>query len=215
MGNEKSKEGSGGAGSGGGKKGASKSKKQVSLPAGLPEIENNREYKLVVLGAGGVGKTALSIQFMNGKFVVDYDPTIEDAYKKEYVVNDRGVEKSIVVSIIDTAGQEEYSSGLHEKFIRQGEGFLCVYSITSPASLEKIKEIHEQIAFTKEVEHPPIVIVGNKSDLEKERKVTREQGEALAKQFDCPFMETSAKTAENVTNAIETLLLEIAKKSAK
>lgn len=174
-------------------------------------IEDGREYKLVVLGEGGVGKTAVTIQFMNNKFVSEYDPTIEDAYRKEYKIDDNGTEKNIVVEIIDTAGQEEFSTGLHDKFIRQGEGFMCVYSITSATSFEKMKEIREKILWTKDASSVAMILIGNKKDLEHERKVSRDQGEALALQYGCPFIETSAKTAENVTEAVETLLLEVAR----
>jgi len=207
-------------GQNGSKGSSSKGKGKASGGADIPDgflkgIEDGREYKLVVLGEGGVGKTAVTIQFMNNKFVSDYDPTIEDAYRKEYKIEDNGQEKNIVVAIIDTAGQEEFSSGLHDKFIRQGEGFLCVYSITSPSSFEKMKEIREKIVWTKDSSNVAMILVGNKKDLESERKVSREQGEALAQQYGCPFLETSAKTAENVTEAIESLLWEVARQGVQ
>jgi len=193
------------------------------------EIEDGREYKLVVMGEGGVGKTAITIQFMNNKFIVDYDPTIEDAYKKEYTIDDHGTEKNIVVEIIDTAGQEEFSAGLHDKFIRQGEGFILVYSITAASSFEKIKEVREKIMFSKNSSSVPMVIVGNKKDLEKERKVDTATVSALAQQWGCVFLEASAKTGEvgvhfmctricithslfqNVQEAVDRLLFEVAK----
>merc|ERR1712137_1291563 len=175
------------------------------------EIEDGREYKLVVMGEGGVGKTAITIQFMNNKFIVDYDPTIEDAYKKEYTIDDHGTEKNIVVEIIDTAGQGDFSPGLHDKFIRQGEGFILVYSITAASSFEKVKEVREKILFSKSAVTVPMVIVGNKKDLDKERKVPTEQAAALAEQWGCKFLETSAKTGENVQEAIDSLLFEVAK----
>eukprot|EP01115_Flamella_aegyptia_P015043 TRINITY_DN89534_c0_g1_i1.p1 TRINITY_DN89534_c0_g1~~TRINITY_DN89534_c0_g1_i1.p1 ORF type:complete len:222 (+),score=58.99 TRINITY_DN89534_c0_g1_i1:186-851(+) len=174
-------------------------------------IEDGREYKLVVLGEGGVGKTAVTIQFMNNKFVDSYDPTIEDAYRKEYTIDDEGTEKNIVVEIIDTAGQEEFSSGLHDKFIRQGEGFLCVYSITASSSFEKLKEVREKILWVKDTNTVAMVLIGNKKDLEKDRTVNTDQGEALAEQYECPFFETSAKTTENITESVESLLWEVAK----
>merc|ERR1711879_335941 len=167
-------------------------KKGQTAPTANKSIENGREYKLVVMGEGGVGKTAITIQFMNNKFVADYDPTIEDAYKKEYAIDDHGTEKNIVVEIIDTAGQEDFSPGLHDKFIRQGEGFILVYSITAASSFEKVKEVREKILFSKNAVSIPMIIVGNKKDLEKERKVPTETAEALAEQWGCQFLEASA-----------------------
>jgi len=188
-----------------------KAGKKSGSPAANKSIENNREYKLVIMGEGGVGKTAITIQFMNNKFIAEYDPTIEDAYKKEYTINDHGIEKNIVVEIIDTAGQEDFSPGLHDKFIRQGEGFILVYSITAASSFEKVKEVREKILFSKNAVTVPMVIVGNKKDLEKERKISTQQASALAEQWGCKFLEASAKTGENVQEAIDSILFEVAK----
>jgi len=116
-----------------------------------------------------------------------------------------------VVEIIDTAGQEEFSAGLHDKFIRQGEGFILVYSITAASSLEKIKEVREKIIFSKNASSVPMIIVGNKKDLEKERKVDTATVEALAQQWGCVFLEASAKTGENVQEAVDRILFEVAK----
>lgn len=64
-----------------------------------------REYKLVVVGGGGVGKSALTIQFIQSHFVDEYDPTIEDSYRKQCVID----EEVALLDVLDTAGQEEYS----------------------------------------------------------------------------------------------------------
>ncbi|KAL1117803.1 hypothetical protein AAG570_004118 [Ranatra chinensis] len=64
------------------------------------------EYKLVVVGAGGVGKSALTIQLIQNHFVDEYDPTIEDSYRKQVVIDG----ETCLLDILDTAGQEEYSA---------------------------------------------------------------------------------------------------------
>lgn len=64
-----------------------------------------REYKLVVVGGGGVGKSALTIQFIQGNYIQEYDPTIEDSYRKQTVIDD----EVALLDVLDTAGQEEYS----------------------------------------------------------------------------------------------------------
>lgn len=71
-----------------------------------------------------------------------------------------------------------------------------VYSITSPSSFEKVKEIRESIKWTKDSDCVPIILVGNKKDLEKDRKVDTAAVEAFAQQIGCPSMEASAKTGE-------------------
>lgn len=63
-----------------------------------------REYKLVVVGGGGVGKSALTIQFIQSHFVDEYDPTIEDSYRKQCTIDD----ETAMLDVLDTAGQEEY-----------------------------------------------------------------------------------------------------------
>jgi Ras-related protein M-Ras len=91
--------------------------------------DNAVTYKLVVVGEGGVGKSALTIQFFQKMFVEDYDPTIEDSYI-QHVEVDRQV---CVLDVLDTAGQEEFSA-LREQYMRKGDGFLIVYSVIDPNS---------------------------------------------------------------------------------
>jgi len=154
------------------------------------------EYKLVVVGGGGVGKSALTIQLIQNHFVDEYDPTIEDSYRKQVVID----EETCLLDILDTAGQEEYSA-MRDQYMRTGEGFLCVYSITSRSSFDEISSFREQILRVKDKDQVPMIIVGNKCDLESERQVTQSEGRDLAKSFGCPFMETSAKTRVNVEEA--------------
>jgi len=163
-----------------------------------------REYKLVVVGGGGVGKSALTIQFIQSQFVDEYDPTIEDSYRKQCTVD----EEVAMLDVLDTAGQEEYSA-MREQYMRTGEGFLLVYSITSRLSFDEITTFQQQILRVKDKDYFPIILVGNKSDLEGHRQVSYEEGQNLAKSFNCPFLETSAKQRKNVDEAFFTLLREI------
>ncbi|CAP67384.1 uncharacterized protein PODANS_1_23850 [Podospora anserina S mat+] len=155
-----------------------------------------REYKLVVVGGGGVGKSCLTIQLIQSHFVDEYDPTIEDSYRKQCIVDD----EVALLDVLDTAGQEEYSA-MREQYMRTGEGFLLVYSITSRESFEEIRTFQQQILRVKDKDIFPMVVVGNKVDLASERKVPQEEGEALAREFRCKFLETSAKTNTNVEQA--------------
>jgi len=158
-------------------------------PGSKMEILTDKVYKLVMLGDGGVGKTAITIRFVSDRFVHEYDPTVEDAYKKEHQIDG----KEVTVEIVDTAGQEEYTSGLQDKFIRGGEGFILVYSITSRSSLNRVKEIRNKIAWTKDSEDVAMILVGNKSDLVKERQVPAQEGKEVAQEFGCPFFRNISK----------------------
>ncbi|KAG9128396.1 Ras GTPase, partial [Ceratobasidium sp. 392] len=186
-----------------------------------------REYKLVVVGGGGVGKSALTIQFIQSHFVDEYDPTIEDSYRKQCVIDD----EVALLDVLDTAGQEEYGA-MREQYMRTGEGFLLVYSITSRNSFEEISTFHQQILRVKDRDSFPVVVVANKCDLEYERQVgmngtspntipplpnntglrhdpNNVEGRDLAKHFGTKFIETSAKQRINVDEAFSNLVREI------
>ena len=163
------------------------------------------EYKLVVVGGGGVGKSALTIQFIQNHFINEYDPTIEDSYRKQVTID---TEPTCLLDILDTAGQEEYSA-MRDQYMRTGQGFLCVYNITSRASFDEIGTFHEQILWVKDANKVPMVLCGNKCDLESERQVQISEGVELGKSYVCPFMETSARTRTNVEECFFELVREI------
>lgn len=163
-----------------------------------------KEYKLVVVGGGGVGKSALTIQLIQLHFVDEYDPTIEDLYRKQCTVD----KEQVMLDILDTAGQEEYLA-MREQYMRTGEGFLLVYAINSRNSLDELQVFHEQIQRVKDSENVPVLVVGNKCDLEVERQVSYDEGLAFAKLLGCPFMETSAKQRINVEEAFYGLVRSI------
>ena len=94
------------------------------------------EYKLVVVGAGGVGKSALTIQLIQNHFVDEYDPTIEDSYRKQVVIDG----ETCLLDILDTAGQEEYSA-MRDQYMRTGEGFLIVFAVNNAKSFEDITQV--------------------------------------------------------------------------
>jgi len=165
-----------------------------------------REYKIVIVGGGGVGKSALTVRFIQGQFIVDYDPTIEDSYRKQAVVDD----EVALIDVLDTAGQEEYSA-MREQYMRTGEGFMLVYSIASRDSFEEITTFHQQILRVKDKDNFPMILIGNKCDLDAERQVGINDGRDLARYFGCRFIETSAKLPTKVDEAFFEIVREIRK----
>lgn len=103
-----------------------------------------------------------------------------DSYRKQCVIDD----EVALLDVLDTAGQEEYSA-MREQYMRTGEGFLLVYSITSRQSFEEITTFQQQILRVKDKDYFPMVVVGNKCDLEGDREVTR-QGTPLTIDFALP-----------------------------
>eukprot|EP00037_Helgoeca_nana_P006072 m.56338 g.56338 ORF g.56338 m.56338 type:complete len:211 (-) comp16962_c0_seq1:287-919(-) len=174
----------------------------------MPGAKGVEVHKVIVVGSGGVGKSALTMQFMYSEFVEDYEPTKADSYRKKLVLAGDTYESAI--DILDTAGQEDYAA-IRDNYFRTGEGFVITFSLTDRQSFEYTAELHDQILRVHE-EGRPMILVGNKSDLEHIREIQRAEAEERAKEWGIPYLETSAKTRENVddvfldlTGAIVTL----------
>ncbi|KAM4706436.1 GTP-binding protein Di-Ras2 isoform 1-T2 [Discoglossus pictus] len=166
----------------------------------MPEQSN--DYRVVVFGAGGVGKSSLVLRFVKGTFRESYIPTIEDTYRQ--VIS---CDKSIcTLQITDTTGSHQFPA-MQRLSISKGHAFILVYSVTSRQSLEELKPIYEQVCQIKgDVESIPIMLVGNKSDENQNRELESSEGEAMAKRWKCAFMETSAKMNHNVKELFQELL---------
>lgn len=98
---------------------------------------------------------------------------------------------------------------MRDQYMRTGEGFLCVYAITSRPSFEEIHPFREQILRVKDADAVPMVLVGNKCDLDNDRQVTYNEGAEVGKQYGIPFLESSAKTRIRVEEAFYTLVRQI------
>ena len=164
-----------------------------------------RDYKLVVLGAGGVGKSCLTVQFVQGVYLDSYDPTIEDSYRKTIEIDN----KVFDLEILDTAGVAQFTA-MRELYIKSGMGFLLVYSVTDPQSLEELMGLREQVLRIKDSPRVPMVLVGNKADLVDERIISVERGiEVSSKWGKVPFYETSALLRSNVDEVFVDLVRQI------
>jgi GTPase KRas protein len=150
------------------------------------------------------------VQLIQSHFVDEYDPTIEDSYRKQCVIDG----EVALLDVLDTACQEEYAA-MGEQYIRTGEGFMLVYSITSRQSFEEVMTIQQQILRIKDKDYFPIILVGNNCEREGERQVSKQEGQSLARSFGCPFIETSAKSRINVDNAFYDLVREIRNEDRK
>lgn len=168
----------------------------------MPEQSN--DYRVVVFGAGGVGKSSLVLRFVKGTFRESYIPTIEDTYRQVISCN-----KNIcTLQITDTTGSHQFPA-MQRLNISKGHAFILVYSVTSSQSLEELAPIFDVIKEVKggDLEAAPLMLVANKCDEpESDRQVTVVQGQEHAKRWGCGFMETSAKTNENVKEMFQELL---------
>jgi len=165
---------------------------------------SGKSYKIVVIGAGGVGKSCFTIQLISGTFVETYDPTLEDSYRKQMTIDN----EEAILNIYDTAGQEDFSA-VRDQYIRIGEGFVCMYSVTTDASFQEVRNLREKLLNITDDENIPCVLVGNKCDLNEDREVQYATGLALANEFNWKFLEASAKTKTNVVEAFEEIVKSI------
>jgi len=157
-----------------------------------------------MLGNGGVGKSAITFRFVQNKFVESYNPTIEDSYRKQIKVDG----STIVLDILDTAGQEEYTE-LREVYMRGGEGFIIVYSITDKKSFQEVSEFRDRTLRVKDTDRVPMILVGNKSDLDHARLVSKDEAETTAKEWGIPWIETSAATGMNCDEIFQIIAREV------
>ncbi|KAI0118352.1 ras family-domain-containing protein [Nemania sp. FL0031] len=157
------------------------------------QSNRSREYHVVVMGAGGVGKSCLTAQFVHNEWIESYDPTIEDSYRTQMTVDQR----QVVLEILDTAGTDQFVA-MRDLYMKTGQGFLLVFSITSASSLNEIAGLRDEIIRIKDDENIPIVICGNKADLEEHRAVPRGRGFEVSQRWGAPYYETSARNKTNV-----------------
>ncbi|KAG2393236.1 hypothetical protein C9374_009813 [Naegleria lovaniensis] len=183
------------------------------------------EFTLAV--CGGVGKSSLTVQWTQNHFMKYYDPTIESTFSVHKIIDN----KETHLTIIDTAGQDEYKT-LRDVYMRSAFGFVLVFDCTLKSSLEELKEFTKQLERLKkeevhdEEEHEkkwkgnlyPCVVVANKFDLIPEDYENRELTEKEIKEFmktelllseNTPLIFTSAKTAWNVVECFETIVREM------
>jgi len=162
------------------------------------------EIKMVVVGGGGVGKSSLTMQLVSRQFIDEYDPTIEDSFRHPARVDDQDV----MLDILDTAGQEELSA-MRDAYLRNGKGFLVVYSIISKASWEEAIALRTRILQVQDTESFPMIFVGNKKDLCSMRQVTEAEASSFCRSHGITHFEASAKTRSNVEEPFLQLVREI------
>ncbi|KAL0580002.1 Ras-related protein rsr1 [Marasmius crinis-equi] len=171
-----------------------------------------RQFNVVVFGAGGVGKSALTVRFVKNVFVEHYDPTIEEQYRRTVTVDgelssvrtlSRHPDSACLtrvleqLEVLDTAGTEQFTT-YNEVYIKE-------------ASLKEVDNMRKQIYRIKggNTQSIPIVVVGTKLDLVNEREVPANTISNLSARWNLPFYETSAKRNWHVSEVFEDLLRQL------
>ncbi len=163
-----------------------------------PLSKASYKFKVCLFGPGNVGKTSLLIRYIKDYFNADLKQTIGS----NFLIKDVEIDKtSIRLLLWDIGGQDQFAK-LRTIYFKGSNAAFGVFDVTSPQSLLKLPGWVSSIKKTVK-KTIPMIIVGNKIDLE--RQVERHEAEDLAKRLNCDYLETSAKTGEKVELAFETI----------
>jgi len=166
--------------------------------------EDETRHRLIVLGAGKVGKSSIIHRFLNNTFPEHYKPTVEDLHCRDYDINGT----IIKVDVLDTAGDLAFPA-MRRLSISTAHGFLLVFAVDNSMSFQEVKGIWEQVKEQRvNYQELPCVIVGNKSDKNSQREVSLEEIEEWARSegMESSFMEVSAKDNRGIVHIFQKLL---------
>ena len=175
------------------------------MDSSIESVGNEKRLRICVLGKTMVGKTCLINRYLNGKYQVEHDRTIEEQYSKYLKIKDQ----ECMFEITDTGGLDEYLSSL-DIWINNSDGFLLVYSINDKDSFDGIKMRYDKILKYKKSKKFCALMVGNKTDLEsgeqkEERKVNKEEVDKFCEENKLECFEVSAKNNDNINQIFQTL----------
>ena len=165
---------------------------------------SEERHRVVVMGAGKVGKTAIINRFLHGKFPEHYKQTVEDLHCRDYDIKGAALK----VDLLDTSGDLAFPA-MRRLSISTAHAFILVFSIDNQESFTVVKQIWDQIKEQRSnYQELPIVFVGNKDDLEAKREVDFEeaQGWACNEGMESSMLEVSAKMNRDILNIFQKLL---------
>eukprot|EP00029_Vermamoeba_vermiformis_P011761 TRINITY_DN6563_c0_g1_i1.p1 TRINITY_DN6563_c0_g1~~TRINITY_DN6563_c0_g1_i1.p1 ORF type:complete len:201 (-),score=43.65 TRINITY_DN6563_c0_g1_i1:100-702(-) len=159
-----------------------------------PDEKTNSQFRILLLGDSGVGKTSLLLRFVDNSFTDAFINNIGGDYREKQVTVGKA---SCTLQIWDTAGQERFRQ-ITSSFYRGAHGILVVFDLNNRESFDNLqrgwmKDIHKYSTTSVS-----IILVGNKADTTQDRAVSLEDAKAYAEQMDIPYVETSAKSNTNV-----------------
>ena len=158
-------------------------------------------FKIIIVGDLSSGKTNIVTQYISHKFVQDSQPTIGvEMFNKDFQIN----EDKVSAQIWDTAGQEKYNA-LTSSYYKGAKGALVVYDITQESTFLKVEQFVKDLK-EKSDKNVYMILVGNKIDLEENRKISKEEGKILADKLKMGFFEVSAKNGTGIEDLFKNLI---------
>lgn len=167
-------------------------------------MQYSDEWNIAIMGPAAVGKSCITLRYVQRKFVDLYVNTVEDIFNKIDSIDG----KVCKLSILDTSGEEEFHA-LIQLWMRDRDGFIFVYNVANKKSLEELDTYFSTINIIFPDKEVPLILVANKIDLK--REVTMEEGMMLAKKYKAEYFEVSAKTGHNVDNLFTCLVKKLRK----
>ena len=169
---------------------------------------STKSYKVLLLGNSYVGKTCILLRFSEDTYKDDYEVTIGLNYRIKTLNIDNN---PIRMQIWDTSGEEKFKA-IAKNFYRGAHGVLLIYDICEKNSFLDVKSWIEQIIENTDNDNLVMILCGNKCDMEKERNISKNEGENLANSYKIPFFECSAKENINIDEIFNTLAKNIYEK---
>ncbi|XP_032083984.1 ras-related protein Rab-39B-like [Thamnophis elegans] len=164
------------------------------------------QFRIIMLGDSTVGKSCLLKRYADGVFTESMNQTVGVDFYVHFLEMEPNLR--VKLQFWDTAGQERFRS-VTRSYYRNAAGGVLMFDLTNRASFENIRSWHQEVVDTVKPHRPVFVLVGNKSDLEAERKVGQKEAEKLALSFEAKYIETSAKSSRNVEAVFQMLTLGI------
>ena len=162
------------------------------------------KFKIIILGDTCVGKSCILMRFVKNSMLHNHLSTIGIDSSTKTINTERG---KAILQIWDTAGQDKFRS-ISQSYIRNGDAIILVYDVTSDETFQHVTTWMDAIhnMAKKDI---PIILVGNKIDMESERRITTEEGQKLAERYNLLFKEVSAMTGDGIADAFTMLTMEI------
>ncbi|KAM4795418.1 ras-related protein Rab-42 [Rhinophrynus dorsalis] len=166
------------------------------------------QFRVLLLGDSGVGKTSLLRRYTDGEFTDTTAQTVGVDFCCQEEEPEAGVK--VRLQFWDTAGQERYRS-VTRSYYRNAAGVVLLFDLTTRQSFENILEWYREVIERVQTDTLIFMLLGTKSDLRVQRGVTREEAQRLADNLRAPYLETSARTGSNVSAALSLLCRELLK----
>lgn len=164
------------------------------------EQEYDHLFKILIIGDSSVGKTSVLLRFVDDMYSPEFQTTIGVDFK---IANLNINNKVIKLQLWDTAGQDRFRN-IVASYYRGAQGIMLMYDITNPASFQSVTRWHEEAQGYLQSSVPKLLI-GNKADLANQRAVKLDEAHQLAERLGMDYIETSAKSSQNVKQAFESM----------